>query len=195
MNISASQNKAAGEFVDLIASKASSGGRAVHPETAISCAARIAGSLLLRSFNLGLGAAEPGTVVLSNEANEKGPQLVSILAAFLANNGVSLDQSLLGGKSANRGSEPQLSTIQTLSLLQADALNIASQNNLTLEQAAQSAALATAFIVKESARNIAAETGFNVASFGFVEGSKTVPPPAAIEKSTSTRRKPWYRLS
>lgn len=194
MQITQAQNKAVGEFVDLIASKAGNSGRAVHPETAISSAARVAGSLLLRSFNLRIESASPGTVVLSNEANEKGPQLINIMAAFLSSAGVPLDQALMGGEQAQRGAEPQLSTLQALSLLQADALKIANSNKLSLEEAAQSAALATAFIVKECVRNLRAETGFNVAAFGFIEGSKTVPPPISKDTATPSRGKPWYKL-
>ena len=43
MHISEAQHKTAGEFVDLVASKLGSG-RAVHPETAIASAARLAGT-------------------------------------------------------------------------------------------------------------------------------------------------------
>ncbi|MCC6697359.1 MAG: hypothetical protein IT365_17145 [Candidatus Hydrogenedentes bacterium] len=193
MNITEAQNNAAGEFVDLIANRVSSGGRAVHPETAISSTARVAGSLLLRSFNLRIESVEPGTAVLSNEANEKGPQLIGMMAAFLSNAGVQLDKSLMGGEKAQRDAEPELSTLQTLSLLQTDALSIANRNGLSLEQAAQSAALATAFIVKECARNIPAETGFNVAAFGIIEGSKTAPPPIT-QDAPASGKKPWYKL-
>jgi hypothetical protein len=132
-------------------------------------------------------------VILSNEANIKGPQLVRIIEAFLSNAGILLDKSLLGGEKAQRGAEPELSTLQTLLLLQTDALNISKRNGLSLEQAAHSAALATAFIVKECARNIPAEIGFNVAAFGIVEGSKTAPPPITQDSSTPST-KPWYRL-
>ena len=176
MQISEAQNKAAGEFVELIAERVSAGGRAIHPETAISCAARVAGSLLLRSFNLGVESEEPGVVLLSNEANEKGPMLFRTLAGFLAHVGVPLDNALLGGEAASRGAAPQLSVLEALALLQEDAIQIAKNNNLRLEEAAQAAALATGFIVKECVTNIGAETGFNCAMFSFIEGCKTVPP-------------------
>lgn len=193
MNITESQNKAVGEFVDLVATKTSSGGRAVHPETAISSLASVAGSLLLRSFNLRMESIEPGTVVLSNEANEKGPQLIDIMSAFLINAGVQLDKSLLGGEKAQCGEAPQLSVLNALSLLQSEALDIAKRNQLSLEQAAQSAAMATAFVVKECAPNLRAEIGFNVAAFAFVAGSKTAPPTLA-QGVTPSLKKPWYKL-
>jgi len=192
LNISDAQNRATGEFVDLVANKIGSG-RAIHPETAISSAARLAGSLLLRSFNLSIGSVEPGTVLLSNEANEKGPLLVGTVAAFLSKSGISLDKSLLGGEQSKRGAEPNLTVLQTLSTFQEDALQISSKNGLSLEEAAQSAALATGFIVKECAGNIGAEVGFNVAAYGFIEGCKTAPPVLSHLASTSQKKKPWYK--
>ena len=87
-----------------------------------------------------------------------------------------------------------MTVLQTLSLLQDDALLMTKKNGLSLEQAAQSAAFATGFIIKECAGNIGAEIGFNVAAYGFIEGSKTAPPALAHLASTSEKKKPWYRV-
>jgi len=43
-------------------------------------------------------------------------------------------------------------------------------------QAAESAAIATAFVIKECIANIGLDVGYNVGAAGFVEGCKTVPP-------------------
>jgi hypothetical protein len=78
-------------------------------------------------------------------------------------------------------------------LLQESALQIATRYSLSLQQAAEAAALATAFIVKECAVSIGGEVGYSVAAFGFVEGSKTVPP--RLEKDNKPLSpKPWYRF-
>ena len=193
MNITPQQHKATGELVDLVAAKVGNGG-AVHPETAIAAAARLAGSLLLRSFSFRFEGLEPGSVLLSEEANEKGPLLVNTLAAFLSTAKLSLDQTKLGGQQDQRGQEPRLDFLNTLSQLQADALKISAENGLTMAQAAQAAALATAFIVKECAPQIGTETGFNVALYGFIEGSKTVPPAIATASRPPAAAKPWYRF-
>jgi hypothetical protein len=169
------QNKVAGVFVDLVAARAGAG-RAVHAETAIATAARLSGSLLLRSFNLDIQKFDPGSVLLSEKANEEGPQLINILGSMLQKFGVSLDKTKLGGSNALRGEEPKLSVVQSLTLLQGEAVRIAEENGLSLKEAAQSAAMATAFIVKECAGSIGGEVGFNVAIYGLIEGSKTVPP-------------------
>lgn len=196
MNISQAQHQAAGAIVELIAA-AIGKGRAIHPETAISACARLAGSLLLRSFKLDLGAHAPGAIVLSEEANEKGPVLMNSFAAYLSVLKVQLDEQKLGGHPAGRGGEPELDILAALGLLQAPALEIGCQHGLSLEETAQAAALATGFIVKECAPQIGAETGFNLAAFGFVEGCKTVPPPlpeASVQARAPREGKPWYKF-
>jgi hypothetical protein len=41
--------------------------------------------------------------------------------------------------------------------------------------------MSTAFIIKECQQQLAVESGFNTAVFGFIEGSKTFPPPFTNE--------------
>jgi hypothetical protein len=168
------QLDAAGPFTDLIANGLGGEGRAVQTETAIASISRLAGSLLLRSFNFDLQRSEPGTVILSDEANTKGPELANIAASIVQRLGLELDAARARGK--GRGHAPNLSFLQSMTLLQTPALQICKDNGLTLEQAAQSAAVATGFIVKECARSIDVEVAFNAAVYGFIEGSKTVPP-------------------
>src|ERR1700733_10488862 len=97
---------AAGEMVDLFAAKLGRR-RAVHSETAIAAGARMAGTMLLRSFGFNTSAMSPGSVVLSDEANVQGPELVNIVAAMLHNYGLPLDPGK-GPKITSRGEEPQL---------------------------------------------------------------------------------------
>jgi hypothetical protein len=175
VHISEAQYKAAGELVDLVANKLGSG-RAVQPETAIASTARLAGSFLFRSFGLNVPGAQPGTVVLSNEANEEGPQLINIMSAMLHHFGVTVNQNMLGKKASKRGGAADLSVVESLALLQNDAMRIVEANGLGLKEAAQAAALATAFVVKECSRNLGAEVSFNIATYGFIAGCKTVPP-------------------
>jgi hypothetical protein len=191
--ITPAQHQATGELVDLVASAVGKD-RAIHPETAISASARLSGSLLMRSFKLHLDSYEPGAVLLSPEANEKGPMLVNTVAAYLARSNIQLDQQKLGGQQAQRGAEPQLDFLSSLSLLQDRALAIGTAHQLSMEQTALAAALATGFIVKECAPQIGAETGFNVAAYGFVEGSKTVPPKSLGSYNASPKPKPWYKF-
>jgi hypothetical protein len=192
LKITQAQDEAAGALVDLVASRVGKD-RAIHPETAIAASARLAGSLLLRSFKLRFDNIEPGAILLSEEANEKGPMLINTMSAFLAKSNVSLDQQKLGGQENSRGAKPNLDILSALFQLQERAIEIGKRQNLTLEQTAQAAALATAFIVKECAPQISAETGFNVAVYGFIEGSKTVPPKLNSPLMSATA-KPWYKF-
>jgi hypothetical protein len=159
--------------VDLIANLLGSG-RAVQSETAIASIARLSGSLLLRSFGFDMKNMQPGSALLSEEANTKGPQLVSIAGSFIQRFGLVIDAGSADGK--GRGHEPKLSFLESMSLLQSPAIQICKDSGLSLEQGAQSAAVATGFVVKECARAIDVDVAFNVAVYGFIEGSKTIPP-------------------
>lgn len=192
MNITPEQNKAAGEFVELIAAKIGDG-RAVHSETAIAACARLSGSLLLRSFNFELETLEPGTVLLSEEANQKGPELINTMLGFLSALGVPADQ-LSVNQQAGQGEAPRLDVGPSLALLQSDALKIGERYGLQLDQSAQAIALATGFIVKECIPQIGAGVALNVAMFGFVEGSKTIPPRLGNVQMEKTSAKPWYKF-
>ncbi|MGO4391282.1 hypothetical protein AB4Z46_08005 [Variovorax sp. M-6] len=193
LEISTAQNKAAGELVDLVASKLGSG-RAVHSETAIASTARLAGSLLFRSFNLDISPAKPGSVVLSHEANEAGPQLITIMSAMLQHFGVSLNQEKLGGEASKRGGPTELSVVESLALLQDDAMRISHDNGLGLKEAAQAAAMATAFVVKECAGTLGPEVSFNISAYSFIEGCKTVPPDIVASSTSPVQKRPWYRV-
>jgi len=100
-------NKAAGEIVELVAQRLGAG-RGVHAETAIASTARLAGSLLLRSFDLALNELGEGAVMLSAQANDKGPRVIGLMSAYLEEEGVSLDSTLFGGQPAHRGDAPTL---------------------------------------------------------------------------------------
>lgn len=130
-------------------------------------------------------------MVLSNEANEEGPQLMGILSAMLPYFGITLDNEKLGGEASMRGAAPELSVVESLALIQADALQIIEDNGLKLKEAA---AIATAFIVKECSRDLGPEICFNIATYGFIEGCKTMPPNVAKDHLTSNKKKPWYKM-
>jgi len=193
LDITQEQNAAAGDLVDLIAAKVGED-RALHPETAISASARLSGSLLLRSFNLDLSVGEPGSVLLSNEANEKGPVLINIVGGFLSASNIQLDKEKIGGEDNHRGETPRIGILDALSLLQQDAINICKCHSLDMGGSATAAALATAFVIKECAPQIGAETAFNVAVYGFIEGSKTIPPNIDSEQVAEVAKKPWYKF-
>ena len=92
-----------------------------------------------------------------------------------------------------RGQTPRLTLIESLDLLQDDAVRIATDCGLRLEEGAQAAAIATAFVVSQCAKDIGGEVGFNAAVYGFIEGSKTVPPLLRPSAALPKNKKPWYK--
>lgn len=194
MNITQEENIAAGELVELIALKVGDASRVIRPETVISASARLAGSFLLCSFDLDLDVGKPGSMLLSDEANEQGPILINIVGGFLSASSITLDREKVGGEEAQRGEAPRLSTIETLSLLQDEAIDICNRVSLNMKSSARAVALATAFVVKECSPQIGPEIAFNVAMFGFIEGSKTIPPASSKKTSTASGKSPWYKI-
>ncbi len=175
MQVTEAQRKFVGELVDLVATL-SGKEREIHPETAIASAARLAGSFMFRSFDLQLEGVEPGTLILSKEADEKAPHLTEIMTASLKMFDDALDTDKLGGPHRMMGEEPKLEIAQSLKALQFDAMLKAQAHGLNPIQAAEAAAIATSHVVKECIGHIGIDVGFNVAAAGFTEGCKTVPP-------------------
>lgn len=183
MNIANEQNKAAVEITELIANNFGTN-RRIHPGTAISAGARLAGSFVFRSFNFNLNDIKPGTAVLSEQANEKGPILINVLGASLSNFGLNLDKDLISKSSKV---DSNISFIETMNNIQSAAHDIMKQNNLNYEQMAYACAMATALIIKECKAELSIESGFNTAIYGFIEGSKTCPP--LLNTNTSVKKR------
>ncbi len=178
MQITTEMNKAAGSIVDLIANRIGEK-REIHPATAISAGARLAGSFLFRSFNLQLNNASPGTAVLSEQANEKGPVLIGILGSVLESFGVNPDPGKM--KSTSKA-ESNLNFMEIIDRLQNPAQELMNQYSLGQEQMAYCCAMATAFIIKECQGQLPVESGFHTAVYGFIEGSKTYPPDLSVSQ-------------
>jgi len=172
MQITKEQDIAAGEIVDLIADKIGTN-RLIHPGTAISTGARLAGSFMFRSFNFNLKDIKPGTVCLSEQANEKGPMLIGVLGTTLSNFGLQLNKEAM---STTAKADSNLSFAESMNIVQEAAHEIMKRNKLNLEQMAYACAMATAFVIKESKTDLSIESGFHTAVYSFIEGSKTCPP-------------------
>jgi hypothetical protein len=148
----------------------------VHAETAIAGTARMAGTFLFRSFNFALKDVKAGQAVLSDQANEQGPRLIHILAAVLENAGVKLDHQQLADTSNN---EPLLTFLETHQRLQPKYTVIQRRLGLSFQESADSAAVATALLIQQSAQVLDPNIAFSIAVYGFIEGSKTFPEPVA----------------
>jgi hypothetical protein len=186
-NIEQKHFAAAGAMAEVFTTKLGTN-RAVHPPTVIAAGARMAGTLLLRSFGFDTSKMQPGSAVLSEQANEKGPELINILGNMLTHYGVPLDKAKF--ETAGRGEEPKLTVNAMQELLEPDLTAVRERFGLDLVGGAHACALTTAWLVKECAPQIGAEVGFNIAVYGFIEGSKTVP----IPLPSTPKKAAWYQF-
>jgi hypothetical protein len=186
------QLRAAEEIVQTISNVLSKSG-VVHPETAVMSAARIAGTFLFRDFKFPTENIVPGTTVLSDNANNVAPLVFNTLAATLQVLGVSTDpkkRSHFPGL-GHPTHASKLSVTDTQKLLEAPLRATAARFNLNSREAAQSCAIAAGRLIQINAPSLDPNTGYSIASYGFIEGLKTMPPPLAIEEKD---RKPWYKF-
>lgn len=177
MALSQAQLDAASEFGTTAMQTFDQGG-AFPAETVIGAVARMAGSFLLRSFGLSLSGIQPGSVVLSEQANEQGPRLIQLLGGALQSIGVTLDKSKVAAAQASpRGLKE--SFLQTQSALETQFGAVRDKYGLTDGEAADSAAVATALLIKNCSQSLDPHVGFNLAVYGLIEGSKTAPAASA----------------
>jgi hypothetical protein len=184
------QLKAADAIAQAI-SKGLSELKVVHAETAVTSAGRIAGTFLFRDFKFPAENVAPGTVVLSDKANEVAPLLFNTLAATLQALGVSTDpqkRSNFPGHSHPRHAA-RLSLTETQSRLEPQIRKLATSFALNPREAAQSCAIAAGRLIQTYASALDPNVGFAMAAYGFIEGLKTMPPPLAIEEKSPKR---WY---
>jgi hypothetical protein len=72
----------------------------------------MAGTFLFRSFGFSMEGIEPGQVVLSGLAMNKGPQLIQVLSAALSHVGVSLNEEEMG-RSPGPENQPHQGFLET----------------------------------------------------------------------------------
>ena len=104
---------------------------------------------------------------------KKGPLLVNVLAGMLIGLSINLDTNKINETEPEKSGSKFL---DTLNLLQNKAVAIMNNHNLNYEQMTYTCAMATAFIVKECQHDLALESGYATAVYGFIEGCKTYPP-------------------
>ena len=150
----------------------------IHAETAVAGTARMAGTFLFRSFEFPTSDIQPGQIVLSDQANEEGPVLVNILGAALTQLGVAPDGEGLGDESVQ--GQPNLSFLETQMKLEPSLLAIAEEFELSKQEAAYAAAVGTALIIERCSSVLDPNVAFNVAVYGFIEGTKTAPDPVIL---------------
>lgn len=177
-DFTANQFEAAQKFVAATI-EAFQNERGVHAETAIAGTARMAGTFLFRSFGLPLADVVPGQAVMSDKADKHGPELIQIMVAVLGQLGVNIDHQRCSG-TPSPDHQSSLSFLETQKQLEPPYTEIVQHLGLSLPEAAQSAAAACAVLIQQCSAILDPHSAFDIALYGFVEGSKTAPDPLVI---------------
>lgn len=154
----------------------------LQAESAIAGMARMAGTYYFRSFGYAALKLVPGQAVLSQEANEKGPELMNLTHELLARLGVRLDDARVREAIADTqgAHKPMMEFRSTQPRLEQAFLPIREQYGLSNVDAGKAAACATALLIHNCQSVLDPAIAYGVAVYGFIEGSKTTPwPPAA----------------
>ncbi len=167
------QLAAADEFNLVIMSKARSK-RYVHAETAISAAARMAGTFVLRSAGLPLERLEPGAPIFSDFVNTRGRQVLELVDQTMTALGVAFDARKVNYDLPKKH-DPLLSLMETQAVLDGPLQEVVSKFGLNDIEAAESLAIAAAILIQKCAGFLDPHVGYALVAYGMVEGSKTVP--------------------
>lgn len=169
----------------------------LHAETLIASVARMAGSLMYRSFGFDR-AIEPGTAVLSDQANIHGPKLMNVMFATLQQLGDTVGEENLNREYAS-AEFSQLTFKESHDRLAPYFLKYCEVTPLAFQDAAMGAAIATGILVHDCREVLSVDKGGAVAVYGFVEGAKTAPFPLGAAETQSPspspeKKKPWYKV-
>lgn len=173
----------------------------------ISILAILAGSFLFRSFEFKLDNLNPGSVINihSEWEQSKEKELIVITQSSLELIDVETDLNTLILN--NQYIEQKTNFIDIISKVQEPALQIMKKYNLTYDQMAQSAAIATSYYIQQREKNTI-EEGFKTAIYYYFVGSRTCPPDFAenilnkkldnpIKQETNLSKqnlRPWWKF-
>lgn len=183
VTLSKPQMDAAGEFANVaVAAMKVPGG--IHPATVIAASARMAGTYLFRSFELNLRGVRPGQVVLSAQAAQRESELVQVALDALTRFGIKVAPASPEAVSDPQN-KPVLAFLETQPKVEQAYLPICTKFNFSAEQAAYSAAAATALLIRHCAKALDPSIAFGVAAYGFIEGCKTAPDPLEFSQDAA----------
>lgn len=190
---------AAADFFNISARKLLTIDGRLHAETLIASVARMAGSLMYRSFNFDR-AITPGAAVLSDQANIHGPKLMNVMLATLQQLGDKIGQDNLNGEYAS-AKFSQLTFKESHDRLAPFFLKYCEVTPMAFQDAALGAAIATGILIHDCREVLSADKGGAIAVYGFIEGTKTAPFPLTSAENqsqpanvSSENKKPWYKL-
>lgn len=168
----------------------------LHAETLIASMARMAGSLMFRSFGFDK-SIEPGTAVLSDQANIHGPKLMNVMFATLQQLGDKVGEDSFDREYAS-AKYSQLTFKESHDRLAPFFLKYCEATSIGFQDAAMGAAIATGMLIHDCREVLSVDKGGAIAVYGFVEGTKTAPfplsPASPQPSSPSPEKKPWYKV-
>jgi hypothetical protein len=167
------QFKASAELTQTILTKLTTE-RGVHAETAISAAARMAGTYMLRSSGLPLERFTPGTPVFSDIMNERGPLLLRTVDEVLESMNIAINPRRVDCNIPDEH-QPHMDLLEMQTLLDPAFEAVFRKYQLTVEEGAYAAAIGTAVMIQKTAGVINPYLGYAIAANGIVESCKTVP--------------------
>ena len=175
------KNKAlisAADFYGKTAKKLLTTERGLHAETLIISVARMSGSLLFRSFGI-KQALQPGTAVLSEQANIEGPKLMNLMFATLQQLGDTIGEGNLDREYAS-AKYSQLTFKESHERLAPFFLKYCEVGPISHRDAALGAAIASGILIHECKPVLDITKGAAIAVYGFIEGTKTASYPDKI---------------
>lgn len=147
--------------------------------SAIAGCARLGGTCLFRTFALAPISAEPGTPVLSAEAEQATAMLIRVCAGALHDLGREAPERPPAGWDEERN-RPRLGFLETNRALEPVLAPMRARHGLDAREAGIAAAIAAAILVNGFAEHFDPGLGFAVAVFGFTEGTRTLPDPEPL---------------
>lgn len=159
-----------------------------HAGTVLSVAGRLAGTSLFRSIHK--KTFDPGTVVLSEEANQEYPQLLNLFAYYVKQNGLDvLEKPLVTEFPVQDRPRMGLAEIQAEYQDQYNA--IMKKHGLDYLDGARAGMIVCSTVFQYHAmkrKDIDPYVGTGIIAMGVVEGAKTAPPPLGSKSAKKERR-------
>ena len=155
----------------------------IHPGTVLSAAAWLAGTSLYRSFGYTQNP-EPGTVMLSEKANQAFPKLLDLFTYYISKGGTPIkpEQFILETPESFK----PLKTILQIQEAHQDEYNaIMKKHNLDYLDGARAGIIACAMLFNYHCvkrQDLDPRLGAGIISMGIVTGAKTAPMPLETEK-------------
>ncbi|MGC1176417.1 hypothetical protein [Polaromonas sp.] len=178
----------AAEFFNETARKLLATERGLHAETLVSSVARLAGSLMYRSFGLDPNI-EPGATVFSEQAITQGPKLKTVMLVTLQQLGQKIDAENINEEYAS-SKVSELTFKESHDRLAAFFLKYCEVAPISHLDAAIGAAIATGILIHDCREVLEVKRGAGIALSGFSEGMKTAPYPLNGKSAPDTQPDP-----